>query len=93
METDVNGCSTTAAGQEQYEEYYSDLARGWRVQYDYRIPEGKLFSCVAKTLEDARQRRDDWLAGQLPEDQRMHALGAPTLLGLVEPASCPGLEE
>lgn len=62
MKTDVDGCSTTKAGDEQYEEFYSSIARGLRVQYDYRTPEGKLFSCVAKTLDAARDKRDKWLA-------------------------------
>jgi hypothetical protein len=58
-----DGTSTTAPGQEQYEEFQpASLRRGQtRVQYDYRAPDGELFSCVAKTLEDARGRRDAWL--------------------------------
>ena len=61
MKTDVNGCSTTAAGQEQWEDYYSIVTRRNLVQYDYRTPEGKLFSCVAQSLTVARARRDAWL--------------------------------
>jgi hypothetical protein len=58
MKSDVNGCSTTQAGQEQYEEFRT---RGRKfVQYDYRTPTGKLFTCVAKTLAEARNRRDKW---------------------------------
>jgi len=64
MKSDVNGCSTTKAGQEQWEEFSSNITRGRRVQYDYRTPEGKLFSCVAKDLESARQKRDKWLSNQ-----------------------------
>lgn len=52
-------------GQEQYEEYYSSAYRTGRgakfVQYDYRTPEGKLFSTVARTLDHCRNRRDAWL--------------------------------
>lgn len=33
-----------------------------RVQYDYRAPDGELFSCVAASLEAARTQRDEWLA-------------------------------
>jgi len=66
MKSDIDGCSTTARGQEQYEEYFSTLARDQRVQYDYRTPEGRLFSCVAKTLDEARRRRDTWLATRSP---------------------------
>lgn len=54
-------------GHEQYEFFEVELfARrrkdATRVQYDYRAEDGELFSCVAKTLEDARAKRDQWLA-------------------------------
>jgi hypothetical protein len=65
MKTDVNGCSTCPRGGEQYEEYYDRIARGNRVQYDYRTPESKLFSCIAKSLDEARRRRDAWLQKQV----------------------------
>ena len=29
--------------------------------YDYRHTDGELFSCVAPTLKECRQRRDEWL--------------------------------
>jgi len=61
MRSDLNGCSTTAAGQEQYEFFYPRHG-GERVQYDYRTPKGALFSCVAESLELARARRDAWVA-------------------------------
>jgi len=32
------------------------------VQYDYRAPDGVLFSCVGKSLPICRARRDEWLA-------------------------------
>lgn len=64
MKSGVQGCSTCQPGQEQYEEFYSEIARANRVQYDYRTPEGKLFSTIAPTLEIARTRRDKWLASQ-----------------------------
>ena len=59
-----NGISTTQAGQEQYETFYSSH-RGKkisRVMYDYRTQEGELFSVVAPTLKECRQKRDEWLA-------------------------------
>lgn len=58
------GISTTQAGQEQYETFYS-FHRGKkisRVMYDYRTQEGELFSVVAPTLKECRQKRDEWLA-------------------------------
>lgn len=56
-----NGISTTnGLGEEQYEEF---TAMGkTRVQYDYRHANGKLFSCVAKTLQVCREKRDAWLS-------------------------------
>ena len=59
MKTDVNGCSTTKPGQEQYEYYYRDGKRF--IQYDYRLADGRLYSCCCKTLPFARARRDEWL--------------------------------
>lgn len=59
-----NGISTTQAGQEQYETFYS-AHRGKkisRVMYDYRTQEGELFSVVAPSLRECRQKRDEWLA-------------------------------
>lgn len=48
-------------GQESHERFYSHLSSGWRIQYDYRHTDGKLFSCIAKTIEQAREKRDKWL--------------------------------
>ena len=58
----VNGCSSTAVGQEKYE--FFKTRRGNKVQYDYRTIDGVLFSVVAGTLEQARNRRDVWLEKQ-----------------------------
>ena len=57
MKTDEHGCSTCPRGQEQWEEFTA-LGRR-RVQYDYRASDGRLFSCVAKSLDEARARRDE----------------------------------
>ena len=61
----ANGVSTTTTpGTEQYETFYS-AHRGKkisRVMYDYRHTDGELFSCVAPTLRECRQRRDEWLS-------------------------------
>lgn len=61
MKTDINGCSTTAAGQEHHESYYSPILRMRMIQYDYRTADGELFSCCAPNLGVARERRDKWL--------------------------------
>lgn len=60
----ANGVSTTTTpGTEQYETFYS-AHRGKkvsRVMYDYRHTDGKLYSCVAPSLKECRQRRGEWL--------------------------------
>lgn len=62
MKTDLKGCSTTEKGSESYEWFSSrKYGHGRRMQYDYRTHNGQLFSCVAKNLDIARQRRDRWL--------------------------------
>lgn len=61
MSMTENGISTTTVqGQEQYETFTA--AGKKRVQYDYRHTDGKLFSCVGKTLDICRAKRDAWLA-------------------------------
>ena len=61
MKSDRRGCSTCLPGQENWEGFISAINKKRYIQYDYRTPGGKLFSCVAPTLEEARQRRDHWL--------------------------------
>jgi hypothetical protein len=60
-----NGVSTTLTpGQEQHEEFEH---RGEpRVQYDFRAADGKLFSCVGRSLDDCRRKRDAWLDTRAP---------------------------
>lgn len=67
MKSDVNGCSTCPIGQEQYEKFKTRVGRKviTRYQYDYRHIDGDLFSTVAKTPEDARKERDEWLKRKL----------------------------
>lgn len=61
----INGVSTCqTAGIEQYEKFQSGVGRRKRtlVQYDYReATSGELFSCVAPTLDECREKRDNWL--------------------------------
>ncbi len=61
---DSNGCSVCQVGQENYTTFVAGAFRGTEYyQYDYRHPEtGELFSIVAKTLEECRKRRDEWLS-------------------------------
>lgn len=60
----ANGISTTTIPcTEQYEVFYTGyrIRRKKLYQYDYRHTNGELFSCVADTLKECRQRRDEWL--------------------------------
>lgn len=63
MKTDVNGCSQCLKGQENFEVFQVRVnsRKEDRVQYDYRTSKGELFSCVALTVEKAREKRDSWL--------------------------------
>ncbi|ROT11993.1 DUF3873 domain-containing protein [Muribaculaceae bacterium Isolate-105 (HZI)] len=60
----ANGVSTTTTlGTEQYEVFYTGYRsqRKKHYQYDYRHADGELFSCVAGSLKECRQRREEWL--------------------------------
>lgn len=66
------GVSTTKSGEEKYEKFTTRVGRKSRTmyQYDYRTPDGELFSCVAPSLESCRAKRDAWLEkrGQKVQD-------------------------
>lgn len=51
-------------GKEQYESFLRRVGVGYSkkrfVQYDYRAPDGVLFSCVRRTLAECRKERDLW---------------------------------
>jgi hypothetical protein len=49
------------SGQERWERYHSVVLNREMIQYDYRTPDGELFSTVARTLDIARLQRDKWL--------------------------------
>lgn len=57
-----NGCSVCKAGEENYTTF-SPAHRPNSVfyQYDYRHEDGELFSTVAPTLEQCREKRDKWI--------------------------------
>lgn len=60
----ANGVSTTTTlGAEQYEVFNIGYRtrRKMHYQYDYRHTDGELLSCVAPTLKECRERRDEWL--------------------------------
>lgn len=59
MNSDARGCSTCPPGQESWESF--QVGKRSYVQYDYRTPARKLFSTVAKSLDEARKKRDRWL--------------------------------
>lgn len=63
-----NGCSVCEQGQENYTTFIAGAFRGTEYyQYDYRdSKDGELFSTVAKSLEECRKRRDEWLSKKKP---------------------------
>ncbi len=61
MKTDVNGCSTCTKGKESFEYFISPSGKA-HVQYDYRTPQGELFSTIAPDLKTCRAQRDAWVA-------------------------------
>jgi hypothetical protein len=57
-----NGCSICKAGEENYTTFRpAHRPNAVFYQYDYRHKDGELFSCVALTLEQCREKRDKWL--------------------------------
>ncbi len=60
-------------GREQHQEYYSELARRMQVHYDYRTPDGVLFSCLDITLATCQARRNAWLVERAEAAQRERA--------------------
>ena len=59
-----NGVSITRTpGEEMFVKFCSGAFRGRTFyQYDYRHTDMELFSTVAKTLDECRRRRDEWVA-------------------------------
>lgn len=62
---DEHGCSQCViAGDERFHTFrtsrHGELNEYWH--YDYRAPNGELFSTIADTLEECRARRNSWLA-------------------------------
>ena len=55
------GVSTCEPGEERWEKFKSRIAGRWMVHYDFRTPDGALFSTIARTLAQARAARDAWL--------------------------------
>jgi hypothetical protein len=53
-----SGMSTCKVGEEKWEQFYDRIARKDLVQYDFRNADGQLFSCIAPTLEKAREKRE-----------------------------------
>lgn len=57
-----NGCSVCEQGKENYTTF-KPVYRPKQTfyQYDYRHTDGELFSTVAPTLAECRERKDEWL--------------------------------
>ena len=61
MKSNIKGCSTCPIGHENYEFFTSNIGRKTynKIQYDYRYTDGELFSCVANSLDEAREKKDN----------------------------------
>ncbi|MFR9543607.1 MAG: DUF3873 family protein [Rikenellaceae bacterium] len=64
----LGAVSTCPIGEERYK--YFDLTprprrRGRYIQYEWRSPTNELFSCVAPTLEQCREKREVWIKGRV----------------------------
>ncbi len=61
-----NGCSVCETGKENYTTFIAGAFRGTEYyQYDYRhTANSELFSCIGKSLEECREKRDKWLANK-----------------------------
>lgn len=70
---DEHGCSICPPGREQHQDYYSELARRQQVQYDYRTPDGTLFTCIDDNLCACQARRNAWLVARVAAAQRERA--------------------
>jgi hypothetical protein len=55
-----NGCSVCGKGKEKYTTFCAVKGK-IHYQYDYRHTDGNLFSTVAPSLDECRERRDKWL--------------------------------
>jgi len=60
--------SNLKLGEEQFEEF-KRVGKNF-IQYDYRHTNGELFSCIAISLEVARNEKIKWVKGQDDENQR-----------------------
>ena len=70
-EMTINGVSTCqAAGTEKYEKFsFSHKPRKTFIQYAYRDVDGTLFSIVRPTLEECRNKRDEWLQAKKKKER------------------------
>ena len=58
-----SGCSVCKQGTENYTTFHpAHRPKQVFYQYDYRHSDGELFSTIAPTLAECRNRRDKWLA-------------------------------
>jgi hypothetical protein len=63
MRTDKQGCSTCQPGREQWESFYVNpgtIRERLMIQYEYRSPEGALFTTVQSTLAKCIALKDEW---------------------------------
>ena len=67
-----NGVSITQTpGEEKFVKCRLGAFRGQiYYQYDYRHTDGELFSTLAKTLDECRRQRDNWIEKKMQSDNK-----------------------
>jgi len=93
-----NGCSVCPKGKEYFTTFTPAHQRGKKFyQYDYRHRDGELFTTVAPTLEQCREKRDKWLQAknykrlfpsilkQIEDNKRLTKCDMAYQIGHVEP--------
>ncbi|NTU73664.1 DUF3873 family protein [Candidatus Roizmanbacteria bacterium] len=71
MKNDIAGVSTCPIGKEHWE-FFAIRIGGKKytyIQYDYRLPDGRLFSRVRPSLEACRIDRDIWIGAIAQTDE------------------------
>jgi hypothetical protein len=73
MNNDINGVSQCPVGGENVAPFLVGRGRNKKryLQYDYRHEDFGLFSCVRRTIEECRDRRDRWLLDNIQHREFM----------------------
>jgi hypothetical protein len=54
---------------EKWEEFFSKNHHSFMFMYEYITADGKVFTCEARSVKDAQEKRDQWLAQETPSGE------------------------